>query len=77
MKQILLTLILVLSILSISSATQQPKPQQWEYKVMLKRCNDEKTLNVLGGEGWELATYSTWPLGAAGAIDTCVLKRAR
>lgn len=76
MRQIILTLILVLSILSIGGATQQPKPQQWEYKVRLSKCNDEKTLNALGAEGWEITTYSTWPL-SAGSVDTCVFKRAR
>jgi hypothetical protein len=76
MKQILLTLILVLSLLTISSATQQPKPQQWEYKVMVKKCNDEKTLNALGAESWEITTYSTWAL-SAGSVDTCVFKRAK
>ncbi len=76
MKEILITLILVLSILSVSSATQQPKAPQWEYKVRVSKCNDEKTLNALGAEGWELTTYSTWAL-SAGSVDTCVFRRAK
>jgi hypothetical protein len=76
MKQILLTLVLVLSVLSISGATQQPKPQQWEYKVIVGKCWDEKKINPLGAEGWELTTYSTWGTGSV-AVDTCVFKRTK
>lgn len=76
MQRTLLTLVLVLSILSISGATQQPKPQQWEYKVVTGKCHDEKKLNTLGVDGWELTTYSTWSTDQA-PIDTCVFKRAR
>jgi len=53
-----------------------PAPQTWEYKVLVKKCNDEKNLNALGAEGWELATYSTWAL-SAGSVDTCVFKRPK
>jgi hypothetical protein len=53
-----------------------PAAQTWEYKVLSKKCNDEKTLNALGAEGWELATYSQWPV-AMSTVDTCVFKRAK
>lgn len=76
MKHIFLMLILVLSILSISASTQSPKAQQWEYKVAVGKCHDEKKLNALGSEGWELATYATWGTNPA-PIDTCVFKRAK
>jgi len=72
MKQILLTLILVLSILSISSATQQPKPQPWEYKIEQK-CFDESKINGLGSEGWELAGYNE---GEHGGWH-CIFKRPK
>ena len=35
--------------------------------------NDEKTLNALGAERWELATYAVWPVGMS-SVDTCVFK---
>jgi hypothetical protein len=72
----MITLALVLSILSISAATQQPKPTQWEYKAIVGKCWDDKKLNTLGAEGWELTTYSTWGT-SAGPIDTCVFKRQK
>ena len=53
-----------------------PAPQTWEYKVQIKKCNDEKTLNALGAEGWELTTYSQWPV-AMSTVDTCVFKRPK
>ncbi len=58
------------------SASPQSKPQQWEYKVSVKKCGDEKNLNALGAEGWELATYSQWPVGLS-TVDTCVFKRPK
>jgi hypothetical protein len=53
-----------------------PAPPTWEYKVQIKKCNDEKILNALGAEGWELTTYSQWPV-AMSTVDTCVFKRPK
>lgn len=53
----LLALALILSILSISAATQQPKPQQWEYK--FEWNIKEKKANELGAQGWELVSVNT------------------
>lgn len=52
MKRILLSLTLVLSILTIAWANQQPKTQQWEYKLEFKIS--EKKANELAAQGWEL-----------------------
>lgn len=57
MKQILLTLALVLSVLTVGAATQQPKPQQWEYKIEWNI--NEKKANELGSQGWELVAVDT------------------
>lgn len=70
MQRTLLTLVLVLSTLSISGATQQPKPQQWEYKLITGKAYEEKKLNALGAEGWELAS-------CASGLDACIFKRAK
>lgn len=72
MRRTLLTLALVLSILTVSAVTQQPKPQRWEYKTE-DRCFDEKRINTLGSEGWELAGFSETDRGAW----HCVFKRAK
>lgn len=69
MKRILITLALVCSILSISAATQQPKTQ-WEYKLLTGKAYEEKKLNALGSEGWELAS-------CAAGLDACIFKRAK
>lgn len=77
MKKILTALTLACGVvLTVGLAHQQPTPQQWEYKVMVSKCNNEKKLNALGAEGWELTTYSTWAL-SAGSVDTCVFKRPK
>jgi hypothetical protein len=75
MKRTMITLALTLSILSISAVTQQPKAQ-WEYKVVVGKCWDEKKINPLGAEGWELTTYTTWGT-SGGPVDTCVFKRQK
>lgn len=71
MKNTIITLMLVLSIFSIS-ATQQPKAQMWEYKTE-DRCFDEKRINALGSEGWEMAGFSETDRGAW----HCVFKRPK
>lgn len=75
MKRLTLIAVLLLTVI-VATAGNYPQPQQWEYKVKTNKCNDEKTLNALGAEGWELTTYSTWGL-SAGAVDTCVFKRSK
>lgn len=75
MKAFILIVALLLTVI-VATAAHYPQPQQWEYKVMTNKCNDEKKLNALGVEGWELTTYSTWGL-SAGSVDTCVFKRAK
>lgn len=70
MKHKLIFLALVLSIFSISAVTQQPKPQQWEYKLVTGKAYEEKKLNALGSEGWELAS-------CAAGLDACILKRPK
>jgi hypothetical protein len=72
-KQIILTLILVLSILSISSATQQPKAQQWEYKFDYK-CRESKA-NELAAQGWELVAISE--SGGMVSLQTCAFRRPK
>lgn len=69
MKQIIITLLLTLSIFSIS-ATTQTKPQVWEYKLVTGKAYEEKKLNTLGAEGWELAS-------CAAGLDACILKRPK
>ena len=54
-----------------SSATA---PQTWEYKVESK-CFDEKRLNALGSQGWELAGFSISDAGVGGWH--CILKRQK
>jgi hypothetical protein len=71
MKRIFITLALVLSVLTVS-ATQQSKPQQWEYKTEDK-CFDDKRLNGLGSEGWELAGMTESGMGGR----HCIFKRIK
>jgi hypothetical protein len=77
-----LTIIVLLVALCISlyfvnsNSHAAPAAQTWEYKVQIKKCNDEKILNALGAEGWELTTYSQWPV-AMSTIDTCIFKRPK
>jgi hypothetical protein len=73
MKQkILIAVALGLSFASIGAVSQQSKPQQWEYKIE-DRCFEEKRLNALGGDGWEMAGFSETDRGAW----HCVFKRPR
>lgn len=74
MKRLLITLTLVLSILSISALTQQPKPPQWEYKFDYK-CS-EKRANDLALQGWELLATSESSNGVI-ATQTCIFKRSK
>lgn len=72
MKQILIVLALVLSILSVS-AIPQTKPQ-WEYKFVYQ-C-DEKKANASATDGWELVNLSMASYGSIG-VGTCAFKRAK
>lgn len=73
---IALLLALCVSLYFVNSGSHAaPAAQAWEYKVIVGKCWDEKKLNPLGAEGWELATYSTW--GTSGPVDTCVFKRPK
>ena len=73
---LLIALCVSLYFVNANSHAAAPAPQTWEYKVQIKKCNDEKTINALGAEGWELTTYSQWPV-ALSTIDTCVFKRPK
>lgn len=73
MKQIIITLLLVLSIFSISANTQQ-KPQTWEYKLDDK-CY-EKKVNDLAAQGWELITIDSFTYSQVTGL-TCAFRRAK
>ena len=73
---ICLLVVLCQSLYMFSSSSHAATPQVWEYKVIFKKCNDEKNLNVIGADGWELATYAVFPAGLS-SVDTCVFKRAK
>jgi hypothetical protein len=75
-KLIAISILLFIGLFTIS-AMPQLKPQTWEYKVIFGKCSDEKQLNALGNEGWELTTYSQWPTPAMSTIVTCVFKRPK
>jgi len=52
-KLIALATLLLVALFTVSALPQQPKG--WEYKIMVKRCNDEKTLgtnHLLPMAGW-------------------------
>lgn len=70
MKRALLALSLIIGIL-FTAGWVQPT-QQWEYKTE-DRCFDEKRINALGLEGWELAGFSETDRGAW----HCVFKRQK
>jgi hypothetical protein len=72
MKNTLLALALVLSILTVSAVTQTKT--QWEYK-FVNQCDEKKT-NALAADGWELANMSMASYGSIG-VATCVFKRGK
>jgi hypothetical protein len=76
MKTKIILFILALVCVVTLSASPQSKPQTWEYKVMVGKCWDEKKINILGADGWELTTYTTWGT-SAGPVETCVFKRPK
>jgi len=53
------------------SAIPQSKTQ-WEYKTE-EKCSDEKRLNALGAEGWEMSGFAETDRGAW----HCVFKRQK
>lgn len=73
MKKLLLPII-ILSILSISAVTQQPKTQ-WEYK--FEYATREKKANELGAQGWELVAVSSLGSGPTSNVAEYVFKRAK
>ena len=73
MKNILLTLALVIGILFTAGA-QQPR-MQWEYK--FEYNVSQKKANELGAQGWELVTASSTGSGTASNVETFVFKRAK
>jgi hypothetical protein len=75
MKRHLLTLMLILGILVTTAFTQQPaKPVQWEYKLEYKI--NEKRLNALSAEGWEVVTASTDNAGTM-MVGYLILRRPK
>lgn len=75
MKSITFVVTMLVVFLVTVAWAQQPR-DVWEYKVIVGRCNEERKLNDLGSQGWELATFSTWGL-SSGSVETCVFKRRR
>ena len=74
-----LFLALALALIDLTGYAQKvsSKPQTWEYKTAYSRSDGfawEKTLNELGGQGWELVATSS-PADEAGV--TYVFKRAK
>ncbi|MBI3606532.1 MAG: hypothetical protein HY207_01025 [Nitrospirae bacterium] len=49
-----------------------PAAQTWEYKTE-QQCFDEKRMNALGAEGWELAGFNETDRGGW----HCIFKRAK
>ena len=39
---------------AVSAQTKAPARTVWEYKYLRNNCIDEKELNALGAQGWEL-----------------------
>lgn len=75
-KLFALAILLLIATFAFSSSRSQPAAAQWEYKVIVGKCWDEKKLNAAGAEGWEMAGYSTWST-SAGGIETCIFKRPK
>lgn len=74
MKRILF--VLVLSALCLVTISAVPQTKTWEYKTTYGKCAEEKKLNALGAEGWEMTGYASSYLSAgAGSVDTCIFKR--
>lgn len=72
-KRITLVALLLVSLLCVGFARQSRPQIQWEYKI--EKDADEKRLNQLGAEGWELVTLDR----GTGSLSRSmfVLKRAR
>lgn len=69
-------LALVLGFYFVNSRSQAASvPATWEYKIETK-CSDEKRINALGAEGWELVGFSISESGLGGNWR-CVFKRAK
>lgn len=77
MKTKIMIAVVVLVCAVSLSAIPQSKPQHWEYKSLIgKKCADEKQLNAVGSDGWELVAFSQWPV-AMSTVDTCIFKRPK
>lgn len=70
----LLALVLV-GLYLVNSKSQAASTVTWEYKIESK-CSDEKKLNALGAEGWELTGFAISESGLGGNWR-CVFKRAK
>lgn len=66
---------LVVLVFTVSfSASQQSKPQQWEYKFEY-HC-DEKKANAFASDGWELVNMGVSSFGSVAAVH-CSFKRSK
>lgn len=75
MKRILITLALIVGIFMSTGWTQsRSNPQQWEYKLEYKI--NEKRMNELAAQGWELVGAGTDNAGMT-LVGFLVFKRAR
>lgn len=71
MKTFLIICLLLLTVIVATGGNQQPQ-KAWEYKTE-DRCFDEKRINALGAEGWDMAGFSETDRGAW----HCVFKRQK
>lgn len=73
MKHLLVALLLVCAITVMGQQT--PTRSAWEYK-FLYECN-EKKINALGQEGWELTAIQSTGPGPGDNVPTYVFKRLK
>lgn len=72
MRKHLLVALLLVSLLFVAGWSQM-KPQQYEYKI--EYSMNEKKLNQLAGQGWELVAVS--PDAETGNVTGYYFKRAK
>lgn len=65
-------LILMLVVLSLSTIAFTQNSTTWEYRIEQK-CFDEKRINELGADGWELAGFDEQERGGW----HCIFKRRK
>lgn len=66
----------VLALVCFISLSATPQSKQWEYKTLTEKCRDEKRLNLLGADGWELVGFSAYTM-SYGPVEICIFKRAK